>query len=143
MVYLINYQNYLNETKWYLQGHFYFHCRVTPIDLKIIHESYTSLKQIYPDISNRRKYFLAACSLFFVSSDNLNYDILIKLRPYGGLIGIDSSSLNKHLKTSKILQLHAILRNAVGFIHWFYQQDPTYCYMLPLNCNNSLLGYLS
>ena len=58
-----------------------------------------SLKQTYPDNSNRRNYFLAACSLFFVSSDNLNYDILIKLRPYGGLIGIDNSSLDKYLKT--------------------------------------------
>ena len=76
--------------------------RVTPIDLKIIHEIYTSLKQTYPDNSNRRNYFLAACSLFFVSSDNLNYNILIKLRPYGGLIGIDNSSLNKYLKNSKI-----------------------------------------
>ena len=96
VVYLIIYHRYLNETKWYLQGHFYFHWfeiqqvrevlekinneiakknRVTPIDLKIIHEIYTSLKQTYPDNSNRRNYFLAACSLFFVSSDNLNYDI--------------------------------------------------------------------
>ena len=58
--------------------------RVTPIDLKIIHEFYPSLKETYPDNSNRRNYFLAACSLFFVSSDNLNYDILIRLRPYGG-----------------------------------------------------------
>ena len=93
--------------------------RVTPIDLKIIHEIYTSLKQTYPDNSNRRNYFLAAFSLFFVSSDNLNYDILIKLRPYGGLIGIDNSSLDKYLKNSKILRLHAILHDAAGFIHEF------------------------
>ena len=57
-----------------------------------------SLKQTYPDNSNRCNYFLAACSLFFVSSDNLNYDFLIKLRSYGGLIGIDNSSLDKYLK---------------------------------------------
>ena len=117
--------------------------RVTPIDLKIIHEIYTSLKQTYPDNSNRRNYFLAACFLFFVRSDNLNYDILIKLRLYGGLIGIDNSSLDKYLKNSKILRLHAILHDAAGFIHEFYQQGPTYCYMLPWNCNNSLLGHLS
>ena len=46
--------------------------RVFPIDLKIIDEIYTSLKQTYPDISKPRKSFLPACSLFFVSSDNLN-----------------------------------------------------------------------
>ena len=72
--------------------------RKTPIVLKIIHEIYTSLKQTYPDNSNRRNYFLAAWALFFLSSDNLNYDILISLRPYGGLIGIDNSSLDKYLK---------------------------------------------
>ena len=68
---------------------------VPPIDLILIHEIYTSLKQTYPDNSNRSNFFLAAYSLFFVSSDNLNCDILIKLRPYGGLIGIDNSSLDK------------------------------------------------
>ena len=117
--------------------------RVTPIDLKIIHEIYTSLKQTYPDNSNRRNYFLASCSLFFISTDNLNYDILIKLRLYGGLIGIDNSSLDKYLKNSKILELHAILHDAAGFIRKFYQQGPTYCFMLPWNCNKSLLGHLS
>ena len=118
--------------------------RVTPIDLKIIHEIYTSLKQTHPDNSNRRNYFLAACFLFFFASpDNLNYDILIKLRPYGGLIGIDNSSLDKYLKNSKILRLHAILHDAAGFIHEFCQQGPPYCYMFPWNCNNSLLGLLS
>ena len=112
-------------------------------DLKLILKIYTSLKQTYPDNFNRRNYFLAACSLFFVSSDNLNYDILIKLRPYGGLLGIDNSSLDKYLKNCKILRLHAILRNAARFIHKIYQQVPTYCYMLPRYCNNSLLGHLS
>ena len=95
--------------------------RVTPIDLKTFHETYTSLKQIYPDNSNQRKYFLAAYSLIFVSSDNPNYEILIKLRPYSGLIGIDNSSLDKNLKNSKVLRLHAILHNTAGFIHEFYQ----------------------
>ena len=117
--------------------------RATPIDLKIIHAVYTSLKQSYPDIYSRRNYFLAACSLFFNSSDNFNYDILNKLRPYGGLIGIDISSLDKYFINSKILRLHAILHNAVRFIHEFYQQGPMYYYMLLWNCNNSLLGHLS
>ena len=117
--------------------------RVTPIDLKIIHKIFTSLKQFYPDNSNQRKYFLAACSLFFVSSDNPNCEILIKLRPYGGLIGFDNSSLDKYLKKSKILQLHAILHDAAGFIYDFCQQGPKYCYMLPWNYKNSLMQQLS
>ena len=89
--------------------------RVTHIDFKIIQEMYNSLKQIYPDNSNRRNYFPAACSLLFVSSDNLNYDILIKWRPYGGLIAI-----------SKNLRLDAILHYAAGFIHEFYHEGPPY-----------------
>ena len=111
--------------------------RETLFELKIIQEILTSLKQTYPDNSYRRNYFLAAYSLFFVSSDYLNYDTLIKLRPYGDLIGIDNCSLYKYLKISKILHLLAILHNAAGFIHVFYQQGPTYYYMLPWSCNNS------
>ena len=91
---------------------------------------------MYPDNSNR-------CSFYFVSSDNLNYDILFKLKFYGGLIGIDNSSLDKYLKKYKNLRLHAILHNEAGFIHEFHQEDPTYCYMLPWNLCNSLLGHLS
>ena len=86
--------------------------RVAPIDLKTTNEVYTSLKQAYSDNCNRRKCFLAACSLFFVSSNNLNYDRLIKLRPYVSLIGVDNSSLDKYKKQSKILQLHAVLHDA-------------------------------
>ena len=82
--------------------------------------------QTYPDNSNLRNFFLAACSLFFVSSDNFNYDILIKLRPYGDLIGIDNSSLNKYLHAILQIRLQAILHDAAGFIHKFYQQGPTY-----------------
>ena len=116
--------------------------RIASIDLKIVHEIYTSLKQTYPDNSNRRNSFLAACS-FFVSSDNLNYDILIKLRPYGVLIGNDNCFLDKYLKNSKFLRLHAVLHDAAGFIHDLHLEGPTYYYMLLWVCNNSLLGHLS
>ena len=40
-------------------------CRVTSTDLEIIHEIYLTVKKNYPEISDRRNYFLAACSLFF------------------------------------------------------------------------------
>ena len=78
----------------------------TPIDLKINQKISTSLKQTYPDKSIRRNYFLAACSLFVVSSDNLNYDTLFKLRPYGGLISIDNSSLEKYLIQNFMIALY-------------------------------------
>ena len=118
--------------------------RVTSTDLEIIHEIYLTVKKTYPENSDRRNYFLAACSVFFFSSENeLNYDVAIKLRPYGGLIGIVDSSLDKYLKDSKILRLHAILHDAAGFVDEVYNTGPTYCYMLPWKCNSSLIGHLS
>ena len=101
-------------------------------------------KKTYPENSDRRNYFLATCSQFFFSSkEDINYDIAVKLRPYGGLIGIDNFSLDKYLNDSKILRLHAILPDAAGFVHEVYNTGPTYCYMLPWKRNNSLIGHLS
>ena len=117
--------------------------RVSPIDSKVIHKIYTSLKQTYPDDSNRQNCFLPACSQFFVSSDNLGYDILLKLRPSAGLIGIDNSSLDKYLKSFKIIRLHAVLHDVAKFMPELYQEGPTFCYKLSWNCNNSFLEHLS
>ena len=76
---------------------------VTSTDLEIIHEIFITLKKTYPENTNRRNYFLVACSLFFFSTTNdINYDVAIKLRPYGGLIGIENASLDKYLSDSKI-----------------------------------------
>ena len=73
----------------------------------------------------------------------MNYDVAIKLRAYGGLIGIDDSSFDKYSKDSKILRLHAILHDAAGFVDEVYNTGPTYCYMLPWKCNSRLIGRLS
>ena len=108
--------------------------RVTSKILEIIHEIFFTLKKTYPENTNRRTYFLAACSLFFFSTTNdINYDVAIKLRPYGGLIGIDNSSLDKFLKDPR---MHAILHDAAGFVRQVYNIGPTYCYVLPWKCNN-------
>ena len=50
---------------------------------------------------------------------------MIKLRPYGGLIGIDNFSLDKYLNDSKILRQNAILHDAAGFAHEVYNTGPT------------------
>ena len=118
--------------------------RVTSTDLEINHEIYLSVKKTYPENSDRRNYFLAAGSLFFFSSENdLNYNVAIKLKAYGGLIGIDDYFLDKCLKDSKILRLHAILHDAAGFVDEVYNTGPTFCYILPWKCNSSLIGNLS
>ena len=48
----------------------------------------------------------------FVWSDKTTFVILIKLRQYGGLSGINNSSLVKHLKHSKTLRLNEVLPDA-------------------------------
>ena len=50
------------------------------------------MKKEYSGYSERYLYFLATC--FFLDPD-LDVDITLKLRPYGALIGIDNSTLDK------------------------------------------------
>ena len=115
---------------------------ITTNDLEIIHKTYLSLQKIYPDNSVRRNYFLAACSLFNGSTD-FDFDIAMKLRPYGGLIGLDNSSMDRFLKDSKILRLHAILHDAAGYIQEYYKQGPGYAYMLPCDINSPFAGHIT
>ena len=78
---------------------------IATIDLKNIHEIYEQIKVDYPEYSERIVYFLAACHYL---DPDINLEIVLKLRPYGGLIGIDNSSLDNYLKSYKFLRLHAI-----------------------------------
>ena len=60
----------------------------------------------------------------------------LKLRPYGGLIGIDNSSLDKYFKSYKILRLHAFLHDASGFVFEYSEKGPGYSYVLPCPVTN-------
>ena len=71
---------------------------ISTFDLKLIHENFIDLKSQYPDKSVSFQYFLANC--FYLDAD-FNLDFVLKNRPCGGLIGIDNSSLDKHLKQFK------------------------------------------
>ena len=68
--------------------------KIATVDLKNIREIYDRIKLDYPEYSERFVYFLAAC--LYLNPD-INLEIVLKLRPYGGLIGIDNSSLDKYL----------------------------------------------
>ena len=71
--------------------------RVAPTDLEIIQKIYLTVKKPNWKNSDRQNYVLAACSLFFLSSENyFIYDVAIELKPYGGLIGIDDSYVDKY-----------------------------------------------
>ena len=86
---------------------------ISTFDLKLIHEIFIDLKSQYPDKSVRFQYFLATC--LYLDAD-INLDFVLKNKPYGGLIGIDNSSLDKHLKHFKFLRIHAILHDAAGYL---------------------------
>ena len=84
-------------------------------DIMLIHEKVLSLRGNinYTHIPYRQLYFVAACSLLDPEVDG---EIALKFRPYGGFIGIDNSRLDPLLKRSKVLRLHAALHDAAGFI---------------------------
>ena len=65
------------------------------VDLKDIHKIYKELKNDYTQYGERFLYFSATCQYM---DPDLDFDIAMKMKPYGGLIGIDSSSLDKYLK---------------------------------------------
>ena len=113
---------------------------IATVDLKNTHEIYDQIKLDYPEYSERFVCFLAAC--LYLDPD-INLEIVLKLRPYGGLIGIDNSSLDKYLKSYKFLRLHAILHDASGFIAEHSQKGPGYSYVLPCPITNAYIGHMT
>ena len=111
-------------------------------DLIQIQEIYTEIRDKFPDKSNRLIYFVAACD-YFSGLENFDYEIALKLRPYGGLIGIDNSSWDKYLKRFKVLHLHAILHDAGGFIYEFYELGLGYSYMILCKINRCFNGHVT
>ena len=113
---------------------------IATIDLKIIHENYLFVKEVYPEHSERYLYFLATCLHLDPNIDN---NIALKLRPYWGIIGIHNSSLDKYFKSFKVLRLHAILHDAAGCVHAFSEKGPGYSYLLPCPVTNEYLGHVN
>ena len=98
-------------------------------DIKLIHEKVLSLRGNinYTHISYRQLYFVAACSLLDPEVDG---EIALKFRPYGGFIGIDNSKLDPFLRRSKKLRLRAALHDAAGFIKDCRNKGPGYMFTL-------------
>ena len=112
---------------------------IATIDLKNIHEIYLEIKNNYPKYGERFLYFPAACQYL---DPDIDLEATLKLRPYGGLIGIDNSSLDNYFKSFKILRLHAILHDASGFIAKYSCKGPGYSYVLPCPITNEYLGHI-
>ena len=112
-------------------------------DIKLIHENVLSLRGNinYVHISYRQLYFVAACSLLDPEVDG---EIALKFRPYGGFIGIDNSRLDPLLKRSKVLRLHAALHDAAGFTKDCRNKGPGYVNAFRYSpVNNCLFGHLT
>lgn len=113
-------------------------------DILLLHNTFKIEIESNPEFENKNKrllYFLAACSLF---DSELDLPIALKLRPHGGLIGIDDSSLDTVLKHSKVFRLHAILHDAAGFVKDYNSKGPGYIYAFGSGSLNScILGHLS
>ena len=109
--------------------------------LNKIHENCLSVSLIYPNNSVRLNYFLAT-SEYFSEIAWFGFDIALKLTPYGGIIGLGNSSLDKNSKLSKFLRLHAVLHDADGFIYETYNQGPGYSFVLPWKSSNCFSGHL-
>ena len=135
----------LNNKNWVIRPKVSFHkersmATIATLDLKSIHELYLEVKKEYSGYSERYRYFLATC--FYLDPD-LDLDIALKLRPYGGLIGIDNPTLDKYFKSYKILRLHAILHDASGFVFEHSEKGPGYSYVLPCPVTNEYLGHVT
>ena len=86
---------------------------IATIDQKTVLEIYLEIKNILEKYGERFLYFLAACQYL---DPDIDLETTLKLIPYGRLIGIDNSPLNKNFKSFKILRAQAILHDASGFI---------------------------
>ena len=104
------------------------------------HALYQQVKKEYSGYSERYLYFLATC--FYLDPD-LDLDIALKLRPYGGLIGIDNSTLDKYFKCYKTLRLHAIHHDVSGFVFEHSEKEPSYSYVLPCSVTNENLRHVT
>lgn len=113
---------------------------VTSMRIEEMDRIFQNLSDEFADVGVRRKYFLAACQMW---NPNVDLNFARKLRPYGGLIGIDNSSLDKYLKESKVLRLHAILHDSAGFVKDVTNMGPGYSYVIPCSIQSCLLGHVT
>ena len=112
-------------------------------DIKLIHEKTVSLRgnQNFSHISHRQLYFVAACVLLDPEIDG---EIALKFRPYGGSMGVDNSRLDPLLKYSKVLRLHAALNDAAGFVKDCRNKGTAYVYAFRYSTiNNCLFRHLT
>ena len=113
---------------------------IATVDLDRIHEIYKEVKKEYSQYGERFLYFLATC--LYLDHD-LDLEIALKLRPHGGLIGTDNSSLDVYFKNFKVLRLRAKLHDACFFVYEYSEKGPGYSYVLPCPVTNEYVGLVT
>ena len=99
---------------------------------------------LFESNSKRKNFFLATCL-----SINPHIDLkgINAKTPFGGLIGVDDSRLDRVFCFSKILRMHAVFHDASGFMKSYNNEGPGYCYVigdfLPEYSNNCYLGHIT
>ena len=107
---------------------------IATVDLDRSHDRYIKeSEKKFSQYGETFLYFLVTCLNL---DPDLDLEIALKLRPYGGLIGIDNSSLDVYFKNFKILRLHAILHDACGFVYQYSETGPGYSCVLPCPVTN-------
>ena len=107
------------------------------MDLDRIHEVYKKVKKEYSQYGEKFLYFLATC--LYLEPD-LDLEIALKLRPYGGLIGIDDSSLDVYFKNYGCMLWFC---DTCGFVYEYSEKEPGYSYFLPCPVTNEYVGHLT
>ena len=94
--------------------------------------------------SNYKKYFLAACKC--INPHIELYDVNVK-SPFGGLIGVDDSRLERIFSFSEIMRMHAVLHDASSFMKRYSNEGPGYIYVLGTHStelfNTCFLGHIT
>ena len=115
------------------------------MDVKLINELEKEISNDYSFSRNtrRKNYFLAACKSLDPEINLLQID---EQSPFGGIIGIDDSPLDRVLSFSKVFRLHAVLHDASGFMKRELNVGPGYCYVFRFDNkfpNFCFLGHLT
>ena len=113
------------------------------MNIEEIVEFEKEISQLFVGNTKRKNYFLAVCRSF---DKNVDLDKINREVPFGGLIGVGDSKLEKLLNWSKIFPLHATFHDATGYLKTNLNICPGYCYMVPfLNSkfNFCFLGHIT
>ncbi|XP_075249798.1 uncharacterized protein LOC142342376 [Convolutriloba macropyga] len=114
--------------------------------------SYSPVEVEFPDNTNRKNYFLAACKVFIEQDSRAKkkgelwetLHVMDEKSPYGGIIGSGNSKLDYMLKWSKIFRLHAAIHDAAGQLKTRFNIGPGYPYCWPFcPVNSPLLGHFT